>query len=121
MRLGTDTGSFTNYMMSGTKGQPTPELEMGATILSWTDRHAATIVMVSGNGKRIGVTYDKAVRTDSNGMSECQDYAFETVCGATIHYFTLRKSGAYIKEGEPMRGGTQIRIGERNHYHDFSF
>jgi hypothetical protein len=121
MKLGTTTNSLTNYLLSGTNGQPIPALEMGATMLHWTDRTACTIVMVGGSGKRIGVTRDKVTRIDSNGMSEDQDYAYETDRGATVEYFTLRKIGAWVKEGETMNGGTRIRIGDRRHYHDFSF
>lgn len=38
MKLGTQTGSTTNYLMSGVKGQPAPEIGMGVTLLHWTDR-----------------------------------------------------------------------------------
>lgn len=47
-------GSLNNLMLTGTKGQPTPEVGMGATQLGWTDRHAYTIVEVI-NHRRIVV------------------------------------------------------------------
>lgn len=119
MRLGTDTNSFTNYMLSGTKGQPTPEVGMGATVLCWSDRHAYTIVEVSA--KRIGVQRDNASRVDGGRMSESQQYEYTPNLNATVEYFTLRKNGAWIKEGNAMKGGTQIRIGDRREYYDFSF
>ena len=46
MKLGKDTGSLTNYMMSGTKGQPDPFVGMGVTLLHWSDRDPATIKRV---------------------------------------------------------------------------
>jgi len=119
MRPGTDTGSLTNYLLSGTKGQPTPEVGMGATLLGWTDRHAYTIVEVAA--RRIGAQRDNAIRIDDNGMSESQDYRYEPQPTARVEHFTLRKNGAWVKEGESMRGGARLRIGDRREYYDFSF
>jgi hypothetical protein len=98
-----------------------PEVGMGATILMWSDRHAATIVEVSKDGKRVVIQEDNAVRTDKNGMSECQDYTYSPNPNAAKQVFTLRKNGTYVQEGSSMRSGTIIRIGERDSYHDFSF
>ena len=62
-----------------TKGQPEATVGMGATILMHSDRHAATIVDVFTKYGRLHVKVqrDKATRTDSNGMSDSQDYTFE--------------------------------------------
>lgn len=47
MRLGSQTGSVVNHLHArGTIGQPAPVAGMGATILHWTDRSAATIFRV---------------------------------------------------------------------------
>lgn len=113
MKLGTETASLSNYLMSGTKGQPTPQVGMGATILMWTDRKPATIVKVTRT--QIHVREDRAIRADKNGMSECQSYTFEEQPNAPVRVFRLRKTGAY--KGD--RG--QLRIGERDSYHDYSF
>ena len=44
MNLGTETGSVMNHLMSRmVRGEPAPRVGMGATLLSWTDRHAATV------------------------------------------------------------------------------
>lgn len=66
MKLGTDTGSLTNYLLSGTNGQPKPVVGMGATILSWTDRHPATIVEVSKDYKVIAIQRDNFARIDES-------------------------------------------------------
>jgi hypothetical protein len=50
-------------------------------------------------------------------MSEDQSYEFERNESAPIRIFRLTKTGAY-REG---RKGPQLRIGERDKYHDFSF
>lgn len=113
------TNSLTNFMLSGTKGQPDPEVGMGATKLMYTDRHACTIVEVKG--KTIGIQRDNAVRTDNNGMTESQDYEYSPNVNAPIEYFTQRKNGAWVKAKESMRGGTRLRIGERKEYYDYSF
>lgn len=115
MKLGTETGSVNNWLLSGTKGQPVPEVGMGATILMWTDRKACTIVKVTPT--QIHVQEDKAIRTDNNGMSECQSYRYESDTTAPVRIFRLTKSGAY-RDG---RKGPQLRIGERSAYHDYSF
>lgn len=123
MKLGTETGSTSNWLMSGTKGQPIPQVGMGATILMWTDRHAATIAKVEefksgarkGIVRAIHVQEDKAIRVDTNGMSESQEYRFEPQPENPTLIFRLRKNGAY------KGPGGQLRIGERSKYHDYSF
>lgn len=125
MKLGTETGSMTNYLMSGTRGQPTPEVGMGATILMWSDRKACTITTVkhfkSGARKgqvcEITAQEDTAIRIDQNGMCESQDYTYVRNIEGRVTVFRLKKSGPYVQVG----GGSQLRIGERDSYHDYSF
>lgn len=115
MRLGRDTNSVNNWLMSGTQGQPTPQVGMGITILMWTDRHAGTITRVSPSRKTFWFKRDIATRTDDNGMSESQTYAFAPNPDATERCARLTRSGAWKDHG------TQIRVGERAEYRDFSF
>lgn len=117
-RLGTQTGSLINHVMSGS-AMLAPEIGMGATILSWSDRRAATITVIDKNGKRIGVVEDVATRTDNNGMSDSQEYAYSPGTG-NPRFFTLRKNGAWVAEGDSIKG-QRILIGTRDHHHDFSF
>ncbi len=67
MKLGTQTGSMTNHLMSNVKSME-PMVGMGATVLMWTDRHACTIIEVNINrfklARRVTVQYDTAIRTD---------------------------------------------------------
>jgi hypothetical protein len=97
-----------------------PEVGMGATINMYTDRHAATIVEVKSPTK-IVIQQDSAERTDSNGMSESQDYAFTPNPKAAKEVYTKRKNGLWIKTGESKGNGTSLHIGQRNEYHDYSF
>lgn len=137
MKLGTQTASMTNHLYSrAVIGQPEPEVGMGATILMWTDRHAATVAEIVYRSYAtlvIAVQEDTARRTDTNGMSECQSYSYEPNPRGRIHYFRRRKNGTWqevtrdrmtpgrvrylVVEG----GGSGLRLGERSEYHDFSF
>lgn len=118
LRAGTQTGSLHNMLISGSR-MDVPQVGMGATILYWTDRHACTITEVSKSGKFVRVVEDKAIRTDSNGMSDCQSYRYEPGEGSP-RTFTLRKNGAWVEQGSSMRG-TRLAIGARRHYYDYSF
>lgn len=115
-------GSLVNHILSNsTKGQPEPVVGMGATELQWTDRTPVTIIEVSKNGKTIKVQEDHAKRTDDNGMSESQTYSYSANPEGRIQTYTLRKNGAWVRKGEPMKEGSKLRIGIREKYHDFSF
>ena len=109
-------GSVQNRIMEG-PGQPAPQVGMGATITSYTDRYAATISRVSPSGKTVWVRRDKAIRTDSNGLSESQEYTYEPNPQAGEEEFRLTKRGW---RGYRGYGGGLI-IGRREHYRDFSF
>lgn len=83
LRLGTETGSLVNHVWSRTRpvGPEDVHKGMGATFLSWTDRHAATVHQVFHVGKANPKTYivvreDEWRRVDSNGISESQEYVF---------------------------------------------
>lgn len=117
--LAMTTGSLINHAM-GQSQDAVPEVGMGATELCYTDRWPFTIIEVI-NEKTIMVQVDHAQRTDSNGMSECQEYEFTPNTSSEKVVITRRKSGAWIRRGEPMKGGTRFLIGHRSKYHDFSF
>lgn len=98
--------------------QPKPEIGMGVTFGCWTDRHAGTIVAISKSGKQITVQGDLAIRTDNNGMSECQEYRFERNPDAPklIFKITSRRGRKAWRCGEYAAG-----LGFRRAYHDYSF
>ena len=113
------TNSFVNFV-AGSSVQPEPEVGMGATILCWTDRQAATVVE-RPTPKTIVVQYDHAKRVDGNGMSDAQTYEYTPNTDGHKVTFTQRKNGAWVRKGEPLKGGQRVALGYRNHYHDFSF
>ena len=111
-----------NQILSAPKlNAPTPTVGMGATVCMFSDRHAMTIIEVSASGKRVVVQEDTATRTDTNGMSDSQQYSYVPNPEGSTQTFTLRKNGRWVRESETMRGGTCLAIGYRQKYHDFSF
>jgi len=94
-----------------------PTVGMGATISYHSDCSPATVIQVLHNGRRLVLQEDKAIRTDTNGMSESQSYDYETDLNGSIHYASLRKDGTYRLLG----GKTSIWLGSRRKYHDYSF
>lgn len=124
------TGSLQNHLYSRkTKGQPNPTIGMGATILCWTDRHAATITEVFKKGKftYVGVKRDFAKRVDKNGQSEDQEYKFSPNEKAFTKYFRYDGESwqAVYKNEDTGRWKKHdshgLRIGERLEYYDPSF
>lgn len=115
LKLGTETGSTCNYLMSGTEGQPAPVVGMGVTVLMWTDRQPGTITRVSKSGKVFWFKRDNYQRVDSNGMSESQEYTFTPNPDAAEECVSLRNTGAW------KSACGQVRLGSRDKYHDFSF
>jgi hypothetical protein len=100
-----------------------PEVGMGCTEYMFSDRHAYTVVeILSKPGKpvtRIAVTRDNATRTDKLGMSDCQDYSYETNWDGRRSILRLNKQGEWKEEGQP--NGSTYGMGRRSEYYDFSF
>lgn len=118
-------GGLINRLQEATTA-PVPTVGMGGTTMSYSDRHPVTVVSVGPLNKkspagRIGVQEDHAKRIDGNGMSECQDYEFTPNPKAPIVFYTIRKTGQYIREGESLKNGQVVVLGYRDKYHDFSF
>ena len=113
------TGSLVNLIYANS-AEPVPAVGMGATILRWTDRAAATIVEVSPSGKSLKVKGDRSIRTDDNGMSDAQSYRYEPIEDIRPITYTLRKNGRWVRQGDPMNGES-LAIGIRDTYHDYSF
>lgn len=113
LKLGSETGSVVNHVMSGSAARP--EVGAAATVLSWTDRHGATVVWVSPSGKTCRVREDRATRADARGMSDCQEWTHEPDPGGREHTFRLGK------RGWRSPSGTGVVFGRRESYYDFSF
>lgn len=105
-------GNFVNYK------QPVPEVGMGVTILSYTDRSAGTIQRISKTGKTIWITSDRAERIDKNGMSESQRYSYTQIPDSKPIRASKRKDGQWRLSGY---FGNKLELGVRDAYHDYSF
>jgi len=90
---------------------------MGVTWAAGSDRYPGTITEVSASGKRIVFQEDVAIRTDTNGMSESQQYTFQQDPNGEMHIATKRKDGVWRITG----GKTPVTLGIRDKYYDFSF
>ena len=99
MKLGTQTGSVINHVYTRGASTIEPEIGMGVTVCHWTDRSAGTVV--SWDGKILGITADTAERTDSNGMSDAQDYAYTSHPDGPVQYWRKDKDGRWeqIEQG----------------------
>jgi hypothetical protein len=103
----------------------------GATVCSYTDRSAGTIIKVwEHRGKQFfTVQLDIATRTDSNGMSDVQSYSYQAdPNGVSYTYRYNAKKGKWegvMQNTDSNRwvvcGPGNIIIGTRRHYHDYSF
>lgn len=113
-------GNLTNHITETVK-PVAPVVGMGVTIVYYSDREAGTIVDVSTDGKKIKIQQDLAIRTDSNGQSESQDYRFEANPKGDVFFASLRKNGTFVLKNRSMQNGTIVRVGERDTYHDYGF
>jgi hypothetical protein len=123
MKLGTETGSFFNYLMGNSMS--IPEVGKGATVLHWTDRSAYFVNEVSEDGKTVVIERAKAVRTDNNGMSETQSYEYvrdPQTEPETIKFTYGKWRRVYTNwEGKKETSPINIIFGTMREYFDYSF
>lgn len=85
----------------------------GVTLWCWTDRYAYTVT--KRTPKTIVVQRDNAIRTDKNGMSECQDYRYEcNLNGSTESFRWSDKKRRWVNRSYNLTLG-------RHEYYDYSF
>lgn len=124
MKLGTETGSFFNHLMSGDTNKPS--VERGATVLLWSDRHAYFVNAVTKDGKECVIERAKAVRSDENGMSDSQNYQyFREVYAEPIHlkfrYGKWRRYYTNAYTGKMESQTMNITFNGMYEYYDYSF
>lgn len=100
--------------------RPMPEVGDPATVNMGSDRHAGTVVRVSRTGSRVTIQQDRAIRLDSNGMSEAQKYRFERDPDGPCYTATRRKDGSYHLVGARSWFG-YVSFALRSEYYDYSF
>lgn len=99
----------------------TPTVGMGATVPSGSDRYPYTIITVSADKKMVMAQQDNFTATSDSDYYSNQKYTYSHNPKAAVETFTLRKNGQYVKEGESLKNGTRLWIGERTAYQDPSF
>lgn len=110
-------GSLTNKIYAGSKpGEP--EVGGGATLIFWSDRHAATVTEISPSGHIVKVQADK-VRFGPDGYAAEED--IERDPEGSVYVFTRRKNGGYVLKGDTGRSGVRAVFGTRRPYYDPSF
>lgn len=129
MKLGTQTGSLFNHLFANNTVTEIVPGETGATLLGWTDRHAATVVEVFKKGKfdYIVVQADIATRVDNLGMTDCQSYEYTRNPEGYKTTFRVTEKG-FVKVYQDVDTGRfkkisagGLMIGAREEYFDFSF
>lgn len=132
MKLGSQTGSVMNHLMArGTIGQPEAKVGMGATILQWTDRSAATIFRVFKWRDCVAIEtredYSKVVSGSCHDGSASYEHKIDVK--GYKRYFVLKDEAwreARMDEAGKLKlakkgNGYGLRIGSRDAYHDPSF
>jgi len=100
---------------------PKPEVGMGATEYMWSDRHAYEIIAVKDD-RHITVRRYKYIRTDDRGMSDWQDYKYESDPDGCTKELFLTAKGAWRERIDGRRlGSSRWGIGVADEYYDYSF
>lgn len=113
-------GSLVNMICAEGKNDVKPEINMGATEICWSDRHAYTIVNII-NDKTIVVQRDDVKRVDGLGMTDSQVWECTPNPDNDTNIVTLRKNGKWITQGHSMKNGTRWLIGSKMEYYDYTF
>lgn len=128
MSLSTETGNALNHILSSQpKGRAEPTKGMGATLLGFSDRYAATIIAIDGD--IITVQEDRATRLDSNGASENQSYEYSADPDAPARHYQRKADGSWEQvtrldhsgRWEPVTSGYGLLVGKRDHFFDFTY
>lgn len=127
MKIGTETNSLVNAIYSNAViGQPEVEIGMGATLLGWTDRHAATIV---GIGQIITVKQDNAKVVKGSVQNGSAEYEYSPNPDGARYHFKKDKHGRWksvqfnpeTKRWNKVDSGYGLSIGRREEYYDPHF
>ena len=127
MNLGTETGSLINHIQSRVFDDKDPVIGTPATVLCWSDRKGATVILWDSKHSIITVQEDKATRIDGEGMSDCQTYSYERDTDGSLHMFKRTKNGWKNVLLNPQTGrynytsGSGLVLGVRDAHYDYSF
>lgn len=127
MKIGTETGSLINHLMSNKTIKDIVIGETPATYLSYSDRYPATVVETFEKGKfnYVVIQLDKYVRTDNYGFSDVQEYEYSRDPEGSRYTFRVTDKGfvSVYEDSETKRfkkGSGGLCIGVRERYYDFT-
>ena len=113
-------GSLNNRIDERRRSAP-PEVGMGATEYLWSDRHAYEVIAVKDD-RHVTVRRYKAIRTDNHGMSDWQDYRFESDPEGVVRNLFLTNQGVWRERiGSRALGTNKWYVGSADEYYDYSF
>jgi len=103
-----------------------PEVGMGATLIVGSDNYPYTITEVvrdriSGRVGLFTMREDVARRIDQNGLSESQEYEYESDEQGNVSIVRRRKDGSWRVERSHGNGTGYVHVGSRRKYRDPSF
>jgi len=123
LKLGTQTGSLVNHVLSSYKGVAPIEGE-AATVLMWSDRAPATVTDWDAKMQIVSLREDKAICTDFDQ----QTYTYERNEFGASYNFRREKNGSWVQvffkrdTGRWIKSkGAGLIIGRREKYRDPSF
>jgi len=115
-----ETGSVINMVLGQTKSLK-PVVGMGVTEILWSDREPYEVIAVKDD-RHITIRKYDYIRTDDNGMSECQEYNYISNPDGKIKHLFLTKKGVWRERiGKRELGTTRFLVGKAERYYDFSF
>jgi len=124
LKLGTETGSLINHVMSRMTAGPDPVAGDPATVLHWSDRDPATVVHWYAKSQVVELRGDKAKCIDFYK----QDYEFERSDTGPTYHFKREKNGSWVQvylnnaTGRWIKcKGSGLVLGRREKYRDPSF
>lgn len=110
----------------------------GVAVKYYTDCHAARVIWVSEDGKRIRVQEDTATLLNGFDSGEkdalkfhpggffghtegAQRYKLEANPDGAVHEFTLRVNGEWVAKGDDMKSPGKYLVRRHFHFHDYNF
>jgi hypothetical protein len=127
-------GDYISVEVAPVDGVPVPVVGKGATICLYSDRKACTVIRVSDSGKTAWIQEDKAKLLNGFNSGEEDALHFEPggfaghTSGTQRWECTRDPKGPKYRVSRRKNGHwylansqTRVRMGTRDHYHDFNF
>ena len=126
MHLGKQTGNVFNHLMSRDIFRE-PVVGEGATVLMWSDRHAATVIEWDAKRQIVSVQEDKATLVGGHPQTDQQEYSYAANPKAEIQQFKWKDGWRQLeRQGDKMKltkkgTGRGLLVGHRDEYYDHTF